>query len=463
MTGVASHIAGLPPPRFEEIMRQLVALLAFITAPAFAFAQASSLDRLAWMAGCWEQRGPGRVVTEMWMPPAAGVMMGSSRTVGGTRVAAFEQLRIVARGDTLVYIALPSGQTLTEFRSTSVTEGAVKFENPTHDFPRAVLYTRAGADSIIARIEGPGPNNTTRSSQFPMRRVSCTSTPAPPPPAAPPPPPTDTLIMDAEISPDGKRLVLVKGWGSNWDVYLGNVDGSGARPVTDHAMVDYQPSWSPDGTRIVFTSARDGHQEIYTLRADGSALTQLTRGPAHNSEPSWSPDGKQIVFRSERDGGRPHIYVMNADGSNQHALTRDSAVAASPSWSRDGKLILFSSTQTGHSEVYVMNPDGSGRRALTVTDQTGGAKHSGVPSWSPDGKLIAFYSNRDGNQEVYVMNADGSNVRNVSNHPGADAPLGWTRDGFVLFRSARDRPLGDIYKIKADGTGIARVTVTGAR
>jgi hypothetical protein len=155
--------------------RSFVALSLFV-APALSLAQTSPIDRLAWMAGCWEQRGPGRVVTEMWMPPAGGSMMGASRTVRGTGTGAFEQLRIVARGDTLVYIALPSGQTLAEFKSTSLTERAVRFENPTHDFPKVITYTKTAADSIVARVEGPG-----RTFQIPMRRVSCTDTPAPPP------------------------------------------------------------------------------------------------------------------------------------------------------------------------------------------------------------------------------------------------------------------------------------------
>lgn len=180
--------------------------LSMVVVPALSLAQSSPLDRLAWMAGCWEQRAPGRVVTEMWMAPAGGAMMGASRTISGNRAGAFEQLRIVARGDTLVYIALPSGQALTEFRSTSVTDGAVRFENPTHDFPRVIVYAKAGTDSIVPRIEGPGPNNTTRSIQYPMRRVSCTATPAPLPPAGPPRSPTDTLVMDAEMSRDGKLI-----------------------------------------------------------------------------------------------------------------------------------------------------------------------------------------------------------------------------------------------------------------
>jgi TolB protein len=155
---------------------------------------------------------------------------------------------------------------------------------------------------------------------------------------------------------------------------------------------------------------------------------------------------------------------MNADGSNLRQLTRDSAVAIGPSFSPDGKTILFSSTQTGHGEVYVMNSDGTGRRALTTTDQTGGTKHTGVPSYSPNGKLIAFYSNREGNQEAYVMNADGSDVRNISNHMADDVPSGWTRDGQVILRSARDRPrFFELYRVKPDGTGLTRITTTGAK
>jgi hypothetical protein len=158
----------------------VLALLSAGAGPVLA--QASAADRLSWMAGCWEQRRPGRVVTEMWMPPAAGGMMGASRTISGTRMTEFEQLRIVARGDTLVYIALPSGQQLTEFRSAAVTDTSVAFENRAHDFPQVIRYWLGRADSLFARVEGPGPNNTTRGITYPMLRVSCTQMPAPPPP-----------------------------------------------------------------------------------------------------------------------------------------------------------------------------------------------------------------------------------------------------------------------------------------
>jgi len=116
------------------------------------------------------------------MPPSGGMMLGASRTTAGAATREFEQLRLTAAGDTLVYTALPSRQHEASFRSTSVSATALVFENPAHDFPRTITYRRVGADSIVARVEGPGPNNTTRGFDIRMRRASCTELPAPPAP-----------------------------------------------------------------------------------------------------------------------------------------------------------------------------------------------------------------------------------------------------------------------------------------
>jgi hypothetical protein len=158
-----------------------VALLLASTGAGLSVQQANPIDRAAWLAGCWELRSGARVTLEMWMPPFGGLMLGASRTTVGTTAREFEHLRIAARGDTLVYTALPSGQRETEFRATTASADQLTFENRAHDFPQVITYRRVGADSIVARIEGPGPNNTVRGIDFRMRRASCTTPPANPP------------------------------------------------------------------------------------------------------------------------------------------------------------------------------------------------------------------------------------------------------------------------------------------
>lgn len=166
-------------------MRPLQRFLAFVPAVLFPTAvlsaqAGSSVDRAGWLAGCWELRAPNRVTMEMWMPPLGGQMLGASRTVVGNAVREFEVLRLTARGDTLVYTAIPSGQRETDFLSVSATSTELVFENLAHDFPQRVIYRRIGTDSVVARVEGPGPNNTTRGFDLPMRRASCTTPPATP-------------------------------------------------------------------------------------------------------------------------------------------------------------------------------------------------------------------------------------------------------------------------------------------
>jgi dipeptidyl aminopeptidase/acylaminoacyl peptidase len=434
----------------NRLLRGAVAAVLTVGADRGA-AQSAPIDRIAWLAGCWEQRGPDRLTMETWMPPFGGAMIGASRTVIGGALREFEHIRITTDSGRLVYTALPSGQRETKFPFKEASDTMVVFENLAHDFPQRIIYRKRGVDSVIARIEGPGANNTVRGTNFPFRRASCTERPAPPPPP-------DTAVTDAKLSPDGRQMLVVKAVGQNFDIYSANPDGTNFRKLTDHANVDYQPAWSPDGRLIAFASVRNGHQEVYTMRADGSEVTALTNGTNHSSEPAWSPDGKQIVFRSER-GGRPYIFTMNADGTNQRQLGADSAVGTGPSWSRDGKRIAFGSNRTRQNEVWTMNPDGTDPVRLTTTP----TMHSGGPQYSPDGTMILFWSTRDGASEVYLMQADGSNVRNLTRHPAADVPTGWTPDGrYILFRSLRDRTPGDIYRMRVDGSEVTRVTTTQA-
>jgi hypothetical protein len=149
-----------------------VAILVLATPIAAGAQAAAPIDQLRWMAGCWEIRTPSRLTQEQWMSPLGGMMLGMSRTVAGGAVREWEQIRIETRDARLVYVAQPSGQTLTEFASESVTDTAVVFHNPAHDFPQRVAYRRAGRDSLVARISGER-GGRTRQVDFRFARATC--------------------------------------------------------------------------------------------------------------------------------------------------------------------------------------------------------------------------------------------------------------------------------------------------
>jgi Domain of unknown function (DUF6265) len=112
----------------------------------------ATVAQLAWLAGTWSG-GDGPVsFEERWTPPAGGAMLAVSRTLKGDRMVSFEFLRIVERAGSLVYIAQPGGRPPTEFALTAITADSATFENPRHDFPKMIRYSKRADGSLEARV-----------------------------------------------------------------------------------------------------------------------------------------------------------------------------------------------------------------------------------------------------------------------------------------------------------------------
>jgi Domain of unknown function (DUF6265) len=116
----------------------------------------ATLARLAWLAGDWSGTIGRSSIEERWTPAAGGAMLAVARTIKDDRLAAFEFLRIVERDGSLVYIAQPNGRPPTEFALTRIDADSATFENPSHDFPKMIRYTRRPDGSLEARVSGAG-------------------------------------------------------------------------------------------------------------------------------------------------------------------------------------------------------------------------------------------------------------------------------------------------------------------
>lgn len=110
---------------------------------------------LAWLAGAWVgTRGTDGAISieERWSPPLGGAMLGTSRTVRGGAMRAFEFLRVVERDGGLVYVAQPGGRPPTEFVLTELGATRAVFENPRHDFPQRITYELSPEGRLAASI-----------------------------------------------------------------------------------------------------------------------------------------------------------------------------------------------------------------------------------------------------------------------------------------------------------------------
>lgn len=208
-----------------------------------------------------------------------------------------------------------------------------------------------------------------------------------------------------------------------YDIYVGNADGSGLRPLTRTPGYDAEATIAPDG-RIVFTSTRDGDMDIYSMAADGSDVRRLTSRAGPDGGPFWSRDGRQIVFRGRAIAPGPELddyrsllqqglwrptslelFVMDRDGANPRQVTKNGAANFAPYFTPDGRHIIFATNHPDprgrNFDLYLVNVDGTGLEQVTFN-----ATFDGFPMFSPDGTKVVFASNRfagrEGDTNVFI-------------------------------------------------------------
>ncbi len=161
----------------KKFILTVIALAVFSAVPVYsqtAEAKPKTND-LGWLAGCWEVsvRNGATVVSEQWMKPAGGTMIGMGRTLSGGKTTGWEFIRIVAEGDGLNYIAKPSAnKDETVFKLAKSSADEFVFENPAHDFPQKITYRKAGPDALFTRVEGTR-NGRRSGTDVQMKRVKC--------------------------------------------------------------------------------------------------------------------------------------------------------------------------------------------------------------------------------------------------------------------------------------------------
>jgi hypothetical protein len=107
----------------------------------------------SWLAGCWHAPlGDGRALREVWLGPVDGTLVGAALGELPKGAATWEHLRIATQDGVLTFFASPSGQATTAFAATRVTAESATFENPKHDFPQRIAYTRVPT-GLKAQVE----------------------------------------------------------------------------------------------------------------------------------------------------------------------------------------------------------------------------------------------------------------------------------------------------------------------
>ena len=244
------------------------------------------------------------------------------------------------------------------------------------------------------------------------------------------------------------------------ELYTMYADGSNQRRLlrlNNSASQTIGPVWSSDGAWIAFTLLVPGSNDaqIFRIRPNGDDLRQLTEGEGLHVARSWSPDSQWIAYHDTRN-----VFVMRADGGDPSQLTRD-GINQNPAWSPDGERIVFLRQRPGvqsNFNIHRMRTDGSEVRMLTPANFT-----DFDPAWSADGEWIIFGSDlgsnfRDG---YFRLRPDDSQMIGLGNQFSqriSTSHVNWSNSGEWAVYQARPGGNLDIYRTRADGSEVLRLT-----
>jgi Tol biopolymer transport system component len=234
----------------------------------------------------------------------------------------------------------------------------------------------------------------------------------------------------AGAAPEGPRLAVIK-----WDVFEGRyvletVDRTGAQPLRlagggerkrPLPEIFEAPTWSPDGSKIAFVGvarsleAGPRGDRLYVVGADGRGLKPLL-GTHGSISPVFAPDGNAIVFTRLRRGGAS-IWRASLTGGVPRRITpaRRGLYMLPGSFSSDGTTLLATRYVGAREEIVAVHLD-TGEIETVL-------RHAEAPVYSPDGTRIALLRwrplrRRDGTRtessDLFTIRADGTGLRRLT-------------------------------------------------
>ncbi len=144
------------------------------------------------------------------------------------------------------------------------------------------------------------------------------------------------------VSPDGKKIAFVSKRSGTFRIWVSNLDGSDAKPISPTKDQDESlnlpieqkvPAWSPDGKWIAhwegvemihmspFTGIKNPKRDqqisatfsVWVVSSDGQKRRKVGRG----DDPTWSPDGYVTRAFPDRERGGPKIMIETSSGEKE--------------------------------------------------------------------------------------------------------------------------------------------------
>src|SRR4030095_14938413 len=277
---------------------------------------------------------------------------------------------------------------------------------------------------------------------------------------------------------------------------MANIDTKQNFQMTFGDKSSTNPKWSPDGNWIAFTSNRkENRNNLYLLNVNGGEAEPLTDVKSSVSDFAWSPDGRTIAFtmsdpkteeEEKNDKGRndfrwvdenlkmSRLYVLpvQKDASSKREprkLTAGNFNVDSFDWSADGSRIAFSYTKSPvandwtTSDVSIIDVASTNATPLA---NTVAAENS--PVYSPDGRSIAILASDNPPRwaqsgVIQIFSTSGGQPKTLAaTFDGQPGLAGWSSDSKRIYFSEAKGTGTQVYSIDVASNHIDEIKVTPA-
>lgn len=202
-------------------------------------------------------------------------------------------------------------------------------------------------------------------------------------------------------SPDGSMIAFntdryVSG---NTDIAVLNVATGVVTPVLSSPLQEGPLGWAPDGQSLVIGQLNGSEKNLWVVNLDGSGLLQLTSGSNGDGPAVFAPDGR-IFFRSDPPGfSNTNLFRIDADGANE-TLILNWRFTGGIEWIPGANSLYVTGQEAlgTQFDIYRLDLDGN-----VLTRLTTNSAFDLSPAASPDGESLLFASNRTGDWDLYLL------------------------------------------------------------
>lgn len=132
-------------------------LLIFIWVENLCAQQVEPLDYFKWLTGKWVRLdvASGKTAYEEWETLGDGSFKGRGVSMNRAETTFVEELSIINKDGKLYYVAeVTHNPEPTYFEITEISDQGFTCKNPTHDFPKKIVYQKGVQNELLVTISG---------------------------------------------------------------------------------------------------------------------------------------------------------------------------------------------------------------------------------------------------------------------------------------------------------------------